>query len=84
MEWNYPDVPAGTPGEISAYARSLAGSFTKYDALRFNCESLAIKCRSLGRTDTSKFSQAMVSLEMVQRYPWLGPLVQIQIGRAHV
>ncbi|MEY4565093.1 MAG: Lecithin retinol acyltransferase [Planctomycetota bacterium] len=77
MEWNYPDVPAGEPEQISAYARSLAGSYTKYDALKFNCESLAIKCRSIGKTDTSNFSQATVSLEMVQRYPWLGSLVQV-------
>lgn len=77
MEWNYPDVPAGEPEQISAYARSLAGSYTKYDALKYNCENVAIQCRSLGKTDSSQFSQATVSLEMVQRYPWLGSLVQV-------
>ncbi|MBM3967670.1 MAG: hypothetical protein FJ308_21835, partial [Planctomycetes bacterium] len=77
MEWNYPDVPAGEPEQIAAYARSLAGSYTKYDALKYNCENVAIQCRSLGKTDSSQFSQATVSLEMVQRYPWLGSLVQV-------
>jgi len=77
MEWNYPDVPAGKPDQISAYARNLAGSYTKYDALKYNCENVAIQCRSVGKTDTSQFSQATVSIEMVQRYPWLGSLVQV-------
>jgi uncharacterized membrane protein HdeD (DUF308 family) len=77
MEWNYPDVLAGEPEQISAYARSLAGSYTKYDALKYNCENVAIRCRSLGKTDSSQFSQATVSIEMVQRYPWLGSLVQV-------
>ena len=77
MEWNYPDVLAGEPEQISAYARSLAGSYTKYDALKYNCENVAIQCRSLGKTDSSQFSQATVSIEMVQRYPWLGSLVQV-------
>jgi uncharacterized membrane protein HdeD (DUF308 family) len=77
MEWNYPDVEAGSPSEISAFARSLAGGHTKYDALRFNCENLAIHCRSLGKTQNSAFSQAAVSTELVQAHPWVGSLVQV-------
>ncbi|MFN7732849.1 MAG: hypothetical protein ACK5OB_13165 [Pirellula sp.] len=77
MEWNYPDVPAGEPSEISAFARSLAGGHTKYDALRFNCENLAIHCRSLGKTHESRFSQAAVSTELVKRHPWVGSMVQL-------
>ena len=77
MEWNYPDVEAGTPNEISTYARTLVGGHKKYNALQFNCENLAIQCRSVGKTYASQFTQASVSTELVQKHPWIGSLVQV-------
>ena len=77
LEWNYPDVPSGDPAAISVFARSLAGKYNKYDALRFNCENMAIYCRSLGQTTHSSFSQAAVGVELVKRKPILGSLLQM-------
>ena len=77
LEWNYPDVPAGDVAAISAFAKNLAGKYNKYDAFRFNCENLAIYCRSLGQTTHSAFSQAAVGVEIVKRRPILGTLLQM-------
>lgn len=77
LEWNYPDVPTGDPRSICAFARNLAGKYNQYDALRFNCENLAIYCRSLGQTTHSSFSQAAVGVELVKRKPILGSLLQM-------
>lgn len=81
LEWNYPDVPAGDAAAISSFATALAGKYNKYDAFRFNCENLAIYCRSLGQTTHSSFSQAAVGVEIVKRRPILGTLLQM-INRA--
>lgn len=81
LEWNYPDVPAGDVAAISSFATALAGKYNKYDAFRFNCENLAIYCRSLGQTTHSSFSQAAVGVESVKRRPILGTLLQM-INRA--
>jgi hypothetical protein len=77
LEWNYPDVPAGDPESIAIFARQLAGKYNKYDAFRFNCENLAIYCRSVGQTTHSAFSQASVGVEMVKRKPILGSMLQL-------
>lgn len=77
LEWNYPDVPEGEPERISQFARSLVGKYNKYDALKFNCENLAIYCRSVGQTTFSSFSQASVGMEIVKRKPMLGSMVQM-------
>lgn len=77
MEWNYPDVSAGEPSDICAFARSLVGKHNPYDALRFNCENLAIYCRSVGATTHSGFSQASVGVEFVKQKPLLGSMVQL-------
>jgi uncharacterized membrane protein HdeD (DUF308 family) len=77
LEWNYPDVPTGEPTAICVFARRLVGKYNKYDALRFNCENLAIYCRSLGQTTHSSFSQAAVGVELVKRKPILGSLLQM-------
>jgi hypothetical protein len=77
MEWNYPDVIPGDPQRIAQFARELAGKYNKYDALRFNCENLAIYCRSVGQTTHSAFSQAAVGVEFVRRKPVLGSMVQL-------
>ncbi len=77
MEWNYPDVAAGSSEEIGRFAKSLVGKFNPYDALRFNCENLAIYCRSVGTTTYSGFSQASVGVEFVRQRPLLGSMVQL-------
>jgi hypothetical protein len=77
LEWNYPDVTEGEPERISQFARGLVGKYNKYDAFRFNCENLAIYCRSVGHTTYSNFSQASVGVEIVKRKPILGSMVQI-------
>jgi hypothetical protein len=77
MEWNYPDVEAGNASDISAFARSLVGKFNPYDALHFNCENLAIYCRSVGATTYSGFSQAAVGVAFVRQKPLLGSMVQL-------
>jgi uncharacterized membrane protein HdeD (DUF308 family) len=77
MEWNYPDVPAGTQNAISSFARSLVGKFNLYDPLKFNCENLAIYCRSVGTTTHSGFSQASVGVELVRQKPLVGSMVQL-------
>ncbi|MFO0011771.1 MAG: hypothetical protein ACK553_03435 [Planctomycetota bacterium] len=77
MEWNYPDVPAGTATDISAFARSLAGKFNPYDALKFNCENLSIYCRSVGATTHSGFSQASIGVEFVKKKPLLGSMLHL-------
>jgi uncharacterized membrane protein HdeD (DUF308 family) len=77
MEWNYPDVIPGDPEQIAQFARGLAGKYNKYDALKFNCENLAIYCRSVGQTTHSSFSQAAVGVEFVRRKPVLGSMVQL-------
>ncbi len=77
LEWNYPDVSAGDPESIAVFARSLVGKYNKYDALRFNCENLAIFCRSVGQTTHSAFSQASVGVEFVKQRPILGSMVQL-------
>jgi uncharacterized membrane protein HdeD (DUF308 family) len=77
MEWNYPDVEAGNMHDISSFARSLVGKHNPYDALKFNCENLAIYCRSVGKTTYSGFSQASVGVEFVRRKPLLGSMVQL-------
>lgn len=77
LEWNYPDVMPGTGTEIATFARSLVGAQTRYDAVHFNCENLAIYCRSVGQTCGSRFAQAVVGIEMVRRHPWLGSLLQL-------
>lgn len=77
MEWNYPDVEPGNAKEINAFATSLVGKFNPYDPLKFNCENLAIYCRSVGRTTHSGFSQASVGVEFVRQKPLLGSMVQL-------
>ncbi len=77
MEWNYPDVPAGNAEEICRFAKSLVGKYNRYDALRFNCENLAIYCRSVGASTHSGFSQASVGVEFVRQRPLLGSMVQL-------
>lgn len=77
MEWNYPDVEMGTPHEIAEFATELVGKHNPYDPLKFNCENLAIYCRSVGRTTYSAFSQAAVGVEFVRRKPLLGSMVQL-------
>ncbi len=74
------ELPRRTPGDpesIAVFARSLAGKYNKYDALRFNCENLAIYCRSVGQTTHSAFSQASVGVEFVKQKPILGSMVQL-------
>lgn len=77
LEWNYPDVTPGSEPEIASFARSLVGAQTRYDAMHFNCENLAIYCRSVGNTCGSRFAQAVIGVEMVKRHPWLGSLLQL-------
>jgi hypothetical protein len=77
MEWNYPDVEAGDANDIRSFARSLVGKHNPYDALKFNCENLAIYCRSVGKTTHSGFSQASVGVEFVRQKPLLGSMVQL-------
>jgi uncharacterized membrane protein HdeD (DUF308 family) len=77
MEWNYPDVVPGQPEDIVRFARELVGQKTQYRAFEFNCESLAIYCRSLGKTHKSDYSQSSVGLEMLAKYPIMGGSMQI-------
>ena len=77
LEWNYPDVPSGDPDSVAKFARSLAGLYNKYDAIRFNCENLAIYCQSLGQTTHSSFSQVSVGVEFVRQKPVLGSMMQL-------
>jgi hypothetical protein len=77
LEWNYPDVCSGNPDNVAKFARNLAGKYNKYDALRFNCENLAIYCQSIGQTTHSSFSQASVGVEFVRQRPILGSMVQL-------
>ena len=77
MEWNYLDVSAGSDVEISQFARSLVGKYTRYDGLKFNCENLAIYCRSVGATTYSNYSQAASGVELVRQKPLIGSLLQL-------
>lgn len=77
MEWNYPDISPGSSSDISAFAMSLVGKYTRYDALKFNCENMAIYCRSVGTTTFSNFSQAEMGVELVRQRPLLGSMLQL-------
>jgi uncharacterized membrane protein HdeD (DUF308 family) len=77
VHWGYPDVDAASAEDIVRFARAEVGRTYRYDLFRFNCESFAVWCRSLGRTTVSRYAQMGATLETVSRFPVLGTMIDL-------